>query len=345
MIMLISFALVALFNVSVDARYTGGREIKPSKADFTAAEKVAPKYLDSYYFKRSINGSVNLDYYNVNDAGAYNIYSLSNNDSVGTLFVKNSFLFIHNYDFVAEDDDSGTGLNFIIKTDLKSNKKYFVGSRVYGNNSGSYDVVFEKNLDKETSSLGGKWTQDTKYFAQNQKSAIVINHLTSEQVALYYEYLRQEIYFSIQQYARQGKQEEEIYQLLEVLVGLVGLLPMNVVMGTIYFALSSGVFQSISNNTSGIKKLGEIQSSIFEASEATAVVIGSSVTYNFRYGISEATYVYTEVPWWSWVLFPFGLIGGAQHPIEVSKQHISHLTQQANEINGLLLQRGTIQTF
>ena len=94
MIMLISFALVALFNVSVDARYTGGREIKPSKADFTAAEKVAPKYLDSYYFKRSINGSVNLDYYNVNDAGAYNIYSLSNNDSVGTLFVK-KFIFIY----------------------------------------------------------------------------------------------------------------------------------------------------------------------------------------------------------------------------------------------------------
>jgi len=111
-------------------------------------------------------GEINMFHYEVasNGAGAYNIYSTGSTDVKAYMYEKNGIWpFIH-YDQIAYNDDGGEGTNFRIERDLDNYEDYFVKVQAYYNNeTGSYRLYFEKNLDKEYSSNGGIWDLDSAY--------------------------------------------------------------------------------------------------------------------------------------------------------------------------------------
>lgn len=338
-----------VYTNSIQARYTGDRLINPAKSAFQSAEKTTSAIGISHVGQAS-NGSVKLFHFKPSQSGAYNIYTTGSRDTVGSLFVKNTTLgLFHSYNFVSEDDNSGTGRNFRIEEDLKSGKSYFAGARGLGNTSGTYYLKVEKNLDYRYAPNGGTWIQNSEYYFDDQDTAITRIVYTKEQTALYYEILREEIFKKVKNYMITGENSivkiVEYLKTVDSLIGILEVLKTPALIGLINSLVTSIILESVPTTQSGILYLQGVQQQLFEYSGAESIVSGSSITIKFKYGVTEQYYYYYENAWYTVPVYILGMGWLTQAALMQKHTHSHTFTRSySNFIYGIELQRGEILT-
>lgn len=93
--------------------------------------------------------------FKTSNGGGYNIYSTGSSDIKATLYKKN---FLGKLTKVSSDDNSGTDLNFKIKSSLSSTTTYYI--KVYSSKSScnrEYSIHVKQNIDSTKSASGGSW--------------------------------------------------------------------------------------------------------------------------------------------------------------------------------------------
>lgn len=113
----------------------------------------------SYGYVGSIDTPGEVEWYTfrVKGNGAHNIYSTGSTD-VKVEFYKKTWY--GSYQLIDSNDDGGQGLNFRLELGLEMNVDYYVKVSAYLNNTGSYVIWTEENVDELYSPTGGSWTWD-----------------------------------------------------------------------------------------------------------------------------------------------------------------------------------------
>lgn len=174
---------------------SGYTTIKPTNAQFESSK--SPKY---YAVSETISGKIGSKYkmdithYEAPKEGYYSIYTTGSTDTVGAVFEQQNILWITTeYKEKGFDDDAGSGFNYKMVVDLDMFEDYYICTRGYSTKTGSYNLVIEPNLDRLTSSSGGKWINDHIDWSTVSFGGIETiskDYYTAEQVKLYYQILR-----------------------------------------------------------------------------------------------------------------------------------------------------------
>ena len=360
MLVLFLFSCIAL-AMPIEARYeTTSRKIYPTDSQF---QNAPTKYLGIGYLQTVSNpNDVNVIKVKTVGAGAYNIYTTGSKDTVGTIFYKNTFLFWDSYKFLKEDDDHGDALNFRIEADLEENRDVYIGSRLYGSATGNYLVYMEKNLDKAYAKYGGKWTQDDNYMVTDQLSAAERTFYTKEQTALLYDMLTVQTFDVVRELSKSGNPDDLLYYMdltfglglgLATAVVTSGLsIGAQLVIGLATSFVNSAVWSSIPTGSDRLLRLLEAQQAIYDQAGVVKDITDGTLTYEFKYGITETTFMVAEAQWWSYVLAPFlfffgNIIAGSQaDPVLKTPNRVNVFERTVlRYIKGIELDRGTLQVY
>ncbi|MBU0996625.1 MAG: hypothetical protein KKE16_01105 [Firmicutes bacterium] len=133
---------------------------------------------------------------------AFNIYSNSSADLIGSVYSERKVLWWTYYDFVQTDDNSGAGTNFRIE--LETNKTfYYVKVSERDVTYTKYTTLyFKENLDVTTSTYGGIWASDAVSRVNPPNVSIFhyvdsITYYTPEQTAMFYAFLDENFRYQV----------------------------------------------------------------------------------------------------------------------------------------------------
>lgn len=341
------------------ARYeTTSKRIYPSDSQFNNAPS---KTLGlSHYQTISKASDLSVIKVKTAGAGAYNIYTTGTRDTVGTIFYKNTMLFWSWYDFLKEDDDSGDSFNFRIEADLDENRDVYIGTRLFSSSTGSYYVKMEKNLDSAYAANGGKWVQNSNYMVTDQLTAAERTYYTRDQTALLYDMLRVQIFDQVRELSKSGNPDDMMYYLdltfglglgIATSIATNGLyLPFQLVWGLVTSFAHSAVWSSIPTGSDRLLRLNEAQEAIYTQAQVSQSITNGTLSYKFRFGVTETTFMVKEAQWWSYVLAPFifvfgNLLGGSQaDPIlKTPNRATAFEATTTSYIRGIELHRGTLE--
>lgn len=93
--------------------------------------------------------------FRVNGNGAHNLYSIGSVDTRVEFYKRTWY---GSYSLIDTNDDGGDNLNFRLELGLEMGVDYYVKVTSFNNDTGTYGVMIEENVDSEYSPTGGSWT-------------------------------------------------------------------------------------------------------------------------------------------------------------------------------------------